>query len=394
MPLRSSRVDALELIAYSDGIATLDLLVSSGTYVRSIADALGGHCAALRRTEVGPFGVGEADAERVLPLDEALGRIGLTVAEADAERSRKAARRQGTSGRVRPDEDRAFAVPARAPAAGCRDGNVRRRAPRAQERHPRGDRLRARRNGDHLRPAPADRPRQQRRADHDARAPARALRRGRGGDDARGLVHARADGTRARGVRRAVPPRRSGPRRSRRGWISALARVAGAISSCSRDSASRCSRSRWSKVSRPPRSVTPSRRARSGPQRRCSAAPTSSTASSSPATSAAARSGIRPRTWRSARSSRARATASTQARPWAIARQSRSGRIPHYGGTERRIEPYLLDFEGDLYGKRLVVEVWERLRDEAVFATEADLVAQIGRDVDATRAAVRPATAA
>jgi riboflavin kinase/FMN adenylyltransferase len=67
------------------------------------------------------------------------------------------------------------------------------------------------------------------------------------------------------------------------------------------------------------------------------------------------------------------------------------GTNPHYGGTERRIEPYLLDFEGDLYGRRLVVELWERLRDEAVFDDEAALVAQIGRDVDATRAAVRPA---
>jgi riboflavin kinase/FMN adenylyltransferase len=66
------------------------------------------------------------------------------------------------------------------------------------------------------------------------------------------------------------------------------------------------------------------------------------------------------------------------------------GTNPHYGGTERRVEPYLLDFEGDLYGKRLVVEVWQRLRDEAVFASEDELIAQIGRDVDATRAAVRP----
>jgi len=66
------------------------------------------------------------------------------------------------------------------------------------------------------------------------------------------------------------------------------------------------------------------------------------------------------------------------------------GTNPHYGGTERRIEPFLLDFEGDLYGQRLVVEVWQRLRDEAVFASEEELVAQIGRDVEATRAAVRP----
>ena len=66
------------------------------------------------------------------------------------------------------------------------------------------------------------------------------------------------------------------------------------------------------------------------------------------------------------------------------------GTNPHYGGTERRIEPFLLDFEGDLYGKRLVVELWERLRDEAVFGSEEALVAQIARDVEATRAAVRP----
>lgn len=66
------------------------------------------------------------------------------------------------------------------------------------------------------------------------------------------------------------------------------------------------------------------------------------------------------------------------------------GTNPHYGGTERRIEPYLLDFDGDLYGKRLIVEVWQRLRDEAVFDSEEALVAQIGHDVDATRAAVRP----
>jgi riboflavin kinase/FMN adenylyltransferase len=66
------------------------------------------------------------------------------------------------------------------------------------------------------------------------------------------------------------------------------------------------------------------------------------------------------------------------------------GTNPHYGGTERRIEPYLLDFEGDLYGQRLVVELWEWLRDEAVFDSEEELVAQIARDVAATRDARRP----
>jgi riboflavin kinase / FMN adenylyltransferase len=63
---------------------------------------------------------------------------------------------------------------------------------------------------------------------------------------------------------------------------------------------------------------------------------------------------------------------------------------PHYGGLERRIEAFLLDFAGELYGERLRIELWERLRDEQAFASEAELVAQIGRDVEAARAAVPP----
>jgi riboflavin kinase / FMN adenylyltransferase len=66
------------------------------------------------------------------------------------------------------------------------------------------------------------------------------------------------------------------------------------------------------------------------------------------------------------------------------------GTNPHYGGTERRIEPYLLDFDGDLYGQRLVVEVWQRLRDERAFPDEEALIEQIARDVEATREAARP----
>jgi tRNA pseudouridine55 synthase len=75
MPVRRSQVAALDVIAYRDGIASLDLSVSSGTYVRSIADALGGHCVSLRRLEIGPFHVDEADEERIVPPDEALARL-------------------------------------------------------------------------------------------------------------------------------------------------------------------------------------------------------------------------------------------------------------------------------------------------------------------------------
>jgi riboflavin kinase/FMN adenylyltransferase len=63
---------------------------------------------------------------------------------------------------------------------------------------------------------------------------------------------------------------------------------------------------------------------------------------------------------------------------------------PHYGGTERRIEAYLLDWSGDLYGDRLVVELWRRLREERAFESEADLVDQMARDVEETRSAPRP----
>ena len=63
---------------------------------------------------------------------------------------------------------------------------------------------------------------------------------------------------------------------------------------------------------------------------------------------------------------------------------------PHYGGSERRIEAFLLDFEGDLYGRRLRVELWRRLREERVFEDEQALVEQIARDVAETRSATPP----
>jgi riboflavin kinase/FMN adenylyltransferase len=66
---------------------------------------------------------------------------------------------------------------------------------------------------------------------------------------------------------------------------------------------------------------------------------------------------------------------------------------PHYGGRERRVEAFLLDFAGDLYGQRLIVELWRFLREERAFASEEELVAQIARDVDETRAAERPGAA-
>ncbi len=75
MPLRRSHVETLDVIAYTGEEVRLDLRVSSGTYVRAIADALGGHCRTLRRVEIGPFSVDEADPGRFIPVDEALARL-------------------------------------------------------------------------------------------------------------------------------------------------------------------------------------------------------------------------------------------------------------------------------------------------------------------------------
>ena len=66
------------------------------------------------------------------------------------------------------------------------------------------------------------------------------------------------------------------------------------------------------------------------------------------------------------------------------------GTNPHYGGQERRVEAFLLDFEGDLYGQRIVLELWRRLREERVFESEAALIEQIGADVAEARRATRP----
>jgi riboflavin kinase / FMN adenylyltransferase len=63
---------------------------------------------------------------------------------------------------------------------------------------------------------------------------------------------------------------------------------------------------------------------------------------------------------------------------------------PHYGGHELRVEAFLLGFAGDLYGKRLVVELWRRLRDERAFGSEQELIDQIARDVEQTEHAERP----
>jgi tRNA pseudouridine55 synthase len=75
MPLRRSHVAALDVIAYTERTVRLDLRVSSGTYIRAIATELGGHCRTLRRLEIGPFDVTEADPDVLVPPAEAFARL-------------------------------------------------------------------------------------------------------------------------------------------------------------------------------------------------------------------------------------------------------------------------------------------------------------------------------
>ena len=78
---------------------------------------------------------------------------------------------------------------------------------------------------------------------------------------------------------------------------------------------------------------------------------------------------------------------------WALDRRAAVsiGTNPHFDGVERRVEAHLLDFDGDLYGRRLVVQLWIPIREQRRFESLEELVAAIGDDVERTRGADRPA---
>jgi tRNA pseudouridine55 synthase len=66
MPTRRSTIRTLRVVRFAPPLLELDVTVSSGTYIRALADHLGGHCRTIRRTAVGPFRVEDADDETVL----------------------------------------------------------------------------------------------------------------------------------------------------------------------------------------------------------------------------------------------------------------------------------------------------------------------------------------
>ncbi|MCL4544220.1 MAG: bifunctional riboflavin kinase/FAD synthetase [Chloroflexi bacterium] len=64
---------------------------------------------------------------------------------------------------------------------------------------------------------------------------------------------------------------------------------------------------------------------------------------------------------------------------------------PQFEGADERVEAYLLDFSGDLYGYRSTLDFAARLRDEVRFESVDALLQQMARDVEATRAVIAPA---
>ena len=66
------------------------------------------------------------------------------------------------------------------------------------------------------------------------------------------------------------------------------------------------------------------------------------------------------------------------------------GYRPTFGGTQLRVEAFLLDFEGDLYQKRLELSFERYLHADITFPTTDELVQQLRKDVADTRRIVKP----
>ena len=367
MPTRVMRIHELELRGYEDGVARLELLVGSGTYVRSVADALGGHCQSLRRTEIGPFGVDEADETRGAPArggaSSARGGRRMRIAHAPVQLERRPrAVAIGTFDGVH----RGHLSVLRTTVDSGLDPTV-----ITLEPHPRialGNRVEliatlerrlellaeagvaetlvAAFTPEFMRLTP-----EQFVETYLTAIGAEAIAVGadfRFGHKRAGTVETLVDaGLRVLDVEEVAGVSSTAIRDAvRAGELAAAAAMLGRPYEL--DGVVVAGDQRGGTLGYPTANIA------MGPDLLCP------------------RYGIY-------------AGAALEHRA-AVS----IGTNPHYGGTERRIEPYLLDFDGDLYGKRLVVELWERLRDEQVFESEAALVEQIARDVEATRAAQRP----
>lgn len=61
------------------------------------------------------------------------------------------------------------------------------------------------------------------------------------------------------------------------------------------------------------------------------------------------------------------------------------GTNPTFSGSERQVEPYLLDFDGDLYGEQIALDFIARLREMRTYPGPEPLLEQIREDVGQTR---------
>ncbi len=66
------------------------------------------------------------------------------------------------------------------------------------------------------------------------------------------------------------------------------------------------------------------------------------------------------------------------------------GQRPTFGGNQRVVEVYILDYHNNLYGRELKIDVLERLRGEKQFATPEELKKQITEDIKQGRAILSP----
>jgi tRNA pseudouridine55 synthase len=99
MPEREVEVTRFEQLWREGDLAAFEIVCSSGTYVRSlIADLGDAYCVELRRTHIGGFDVADADEERLIGLDDALGF--LPVVDLEGENARKAAHGVTVPGRA------------------------------------------------------------------------------------------------------------------------------------------------------------------------------------------------------------------------------------------------------------------------------------------------------
>lgn len=66
------------------------------------------------------------------------------------------------------------------------------------------------------------------------------------------------------------------------------------------------------------------------------------------------------------------------------------GQQPTFGGSQRVVEVYILDYHSNLYGHELRIDIMERLRGEKQFDTAEELKKQITEDINQGRAILSP----